>query len=183
MPVPDFSPGEVLTAAAMDSIGLWKVASANASSGSVLNISNCFTSDYTNYRITISARTSSATGLRMQLRAAGSNLGTSGYYSVRIGYPYAGGAASIVNDNNGAQWNIAIIADTTEAGATFDIYNPQIAQVTSYSFQGTDARTTGTGALISSGFYNATTVVDGISINSGVQTFDSIIVTIYGYRK
>jgi hypothetical protein len=183
MPVPDFSPGEVLTAAAMDSIGLWKITSASATSGSVLNISDCFTSDYTQYRVTVTARTASAVGLSLQLRAAGSNLGTNGYYSSRVGYPYAGGGASIANDNNAAQWQIAIIADTTEAGGSFDIFNPQIAQRTTYSLQGTDARTGGSGAFISSGFYNANTVVDGISISCGANTFSSIVVTVYGYRK
>jgi hypothetical protein len=185
MPVPDFSPGEVLTAAAMDSIGLWKITSASATSGSVLNISNCFSSDYTNYRVTVTARTASAVGLNMQLRAAGSNLGTSGYYSTRVGYPYSGGGVSLANDNNAAQWQIAIIADTTESAGSIDIFNPQIAQRTTYACQGSDSRTPAgaLGGFVSSGVYNANTVVDGISINCGANTFSNIVVTVYGYRK
>jgi hypothetical protein len=50
MPVPDFSPGEVLTAAAMDSIGLWKVAEGTLSS-TATNIVGCFSSNFRNYRI------------------------------------------------------------------------------------------------------------------------------------
>ena len=61
MPVPDFSPGEVLTAAAMDSIGLWKVASGTLS-GTATNFVGCFTSDYTNYRIVVDGITFNTTG-------------------------------------------------------------------------------------------------------------------------
>jgi hypothetical protein len=52
MPVPDFSSGEVLTAAAMDSIGLWKVASGTLSTATT-NFVGCFTDSYKNYVITL----------------------------------------------------------------------------------------------------------------------------------
>jgi hypothetical protein len=61
MPVPDFSPGEVLTAAAMDSIGLWKVTSGTLSS-TATNIVGCFSSDYRNYRIVIDQISLSSAG-------------------------------------------------------------------------------------------------------------------------
>jgi hypothetical protein len=50
MPVPDFSPGEVLTAAAMDSIGLWRIDS-KALTGSAVDFVGCFTSDYDIYKV------------------------------------------------------------------------------------------------------------------------------------
>jgi len=69
MPVPDFSPGEVLTAAAMDSIGLWlvKTQTVGAGVGSV-TVSDAFSADYDNYRIIYSGgslSSSAACGLRV----------------------------------------------------------------------------------------------------------------------
>jgi hypothetical protein len=59
MPVPDFSPGEVLTAAAMDSIGLWKVADATFTAASSVDVANCYSTNYTNYLIVARLQTSS----------------------------------------------------------------------------------------------------------------------------
>jgi hypothetical protein len=42
---PDFSSGAVLTAAQMNSVGLWKVASGSLSTATT-NFQGCFTSDY-----------------------------------------------------------------------------------------------------------------------------------------
>jgi hypothetical protein len=54
MPVPDFSPGEVLTAAAMDSIGLWLVKTQTIGTGvSSVTVSNAFSSTYDNYLVTV----------------------------------------------------------------------------------------------------------------------------------
>ena len=56
--------------------------------------------------------------------------------------------------------------------------------VTGFSGTGTDTRTSGgTGAMTGSGFYNATTAVDGFVISSGVPTFTNGSVIVYGYTK
>lgn len=187
MPVPDFSPGEVLTAAAMDSIGLWKVASASATSGANIILDGVFTSNYKNYRIVVSdVAGSGATGLNMQLRAGGSTLGTSGYYNVRNGYFYSSGAISFANDNNGAAWQIPIIISGTTAAVAdvvLDVFSPvSSTRNTGFTGQGFDGRTNGLGDMSGAGFYNATTSVDGFLINAGAQTFSNIDVTVYGYR-
>ena len=52
MPVPKFAVGEVLTAQAINQVGLWKIAS-NFLSGTATNFAGCFPTDYTNFRIVI----------------------------------------------------------------------------------------------------------------------------------
>jgi hypothetical protein len=71
MPVPDFSPGEVLTAAAMDSIGLWKIAETSFTTAATPFIDGCFSADYEHY-VALFRFTSSTTGgyTNLQLRAA-----------------------------------------------------------------------------------------------------------------
>jgi hypothetical protein len=68
MPVPDFSPGEVLTAAAMDSIGMWKIGGGTLT-GSAVNFEGVFTSNYNVYKMFFynvrSATASAEMGLRL----------------------------------------------------------------------------------------------------------------------
>jgi hypothetical protein len=83
MPVPDFSPGEVLTAAAMDSIGLWKVGQFTASGTSrALVCDNIFTSNYTAYKVVVGlGSTSNTNWLYFQgINTAGATV-TTGYGS------------------------------------------------------------------------------------------------------
>jgi hypothetical protein len=54
MPVPDFSPGEVLTAAAMDQVGMWLVKSVTIPASPVstaVDVTSCFSGDYQNYQV------------------------------------------------------------------------------------------------------------------------------------
>jgi hypothetical protein len=54
MPVPDFSPGEIWTAGAADSIGLWRVTTASVSAQPTLTVDNCFSANYQFYRVLVS---------------------------------------------------------------------------------------------------------------------------------
>jgi hypothetical protein len=181
MPVPDFSPGEVLTAAAMDSIGLWKIASVSVTSGNIIAVNNCFTSDYENYRIVMSnLKTTSNVALAFQLR--------SGTTPANTGYAF--GHAFVLFTS--ASWNLAANAGTAAnfigpgntstnppANGTIDLFQPQINQRTGMTghYQSFDA------FVLTSGSHNAgTNVYDGFQLNSA-GTFTSGTVTVYGYRK
>jgi hypothetical protein len=183
MPVPDFSPGEVLTAAAMDSIGLWKVASGSATGGAVLNIDNCFSADYRNYRIVLDdvRMTSGVVGLGLNLRVGGSN-NVLNYYNIRNGWDYASGVIATVLGSNTSVWFAGCIVDGgNSSGCVIDIFQPFLTQKTGYTSQGSDTRTAGTGGLSSSGFHNSATSFTGISISVGA-TYANINATVYGYR-
>jgi hypothetical protein len=71
MPVPDFSPGEVLTAAAMDSIGLWLVKTQTISSSppvSSVTVTDAFSAQFDNYKIVISGFGASSLGSAAYLK-------------------------------------------------------------------------------------------------------------------
>ena len=51
MPVPDFSTGEVLTAAAMNSLSSWKLADVDFTASALVEIENVFSASYDHYEI------------------------------------------------------------------------------------------------------------------------------------
>lgn len=59
MTYPSFSAGEVLTAADMNAVGLWKVADATFTAASSVDVANCYSTNYTNYLIVARLQTSS----------------------------------------------------------------------------------------------------------------------------
>jgi hypothetical protein len=161
--------------------GLVYVTNATATSGTSLSVNNCFTSTYSAYRIVITRATLGAlTGLSMRMRAAGTDQALL-YYGIRSGYDYATSAASVAATNNGSEWNLPLITDTTSAACVIDVQNPQASLKTQFSAQGADSRTAGVGALISGGMLNNTTAYDGFTIFSA-QTITSLNLTVYGYR-
>lgn len=157
------------------------VTNASATSGTSLSINNCFTSTYQAYRIIVTRATlGGLTGMSIRLRSGGTDT-TANYYSIRTGWDYATGAASVSTVNNGANFELPMITDATNAACVIDLYQPQTVLKTTISAQGSDARTNGLGALVSGGMLNNSTAYDGFSIFSG-QTITSLNVTVYGYR-
>tara|TARA_R110000868_G_scaffold270435_1_gene529742 strand:- start:57 stop:617 length:561 start_codon:yes stop_codon:yes gene_type:complete len=181
-----FTSGQILTAAQMTTlqsdIGLAYITSATATSGTSLSVNNCFTSSFSAYRIVISRATlGGVTGLSMRMRASGTDT-TTGYYSIRNGFDYTTVVATTVGLSNGGNWDLPLIADTTNASCVIDVYNPQAAFKTMISGQGADARTTGLGSLTSGGMLDNTTSYDGFTVFSA-QTITNITLAVFGYRK
>ena len=186
MPVPVFTAGEVLTAANMNQVGLWKIGTFSTTSSSNLIVDSVFTSDFTNYRLVFSEVTGSGvTGLNFGYRSGGSTINANNYYGRRQDFSYAAGGAGGASDapNTIHQMCLIISGNTTSpASAIIDIFAPQLnTRNTGVIGHGVDARTAG-GLLLYSGFYNAQTAMDGFLLNAGGQTFTNAVVTVYGYR-
>jgi hypothetical protein len=187
MSFPVFSNGDPFMATDANAIGMWKVTSTGTTSSNVLIVDNVFTTNYTNYRLVFSEITGTGvTGLSLQWRSAGATLSAANYYGLRQGFSYSAGVASPATDNGGTAHQICAIMSgntTSPASLIVDVFAPQKNnRTTSITAQGVDARTAGVGAFSYSGFYNATTAVDGFAINCGAQTYSNINVTIYGYK-
>ena len=81
MPVPDFSPGEVLTAAAMDSIGSWLVKTQDFTTADPLDLTGIFTSNYNFYELYLDYYGSSAAAtLNLQFFSGTNTIYTSSNY-------------------------------------------------------------------------------------------------------
>jgi hypothetical protein len=143
MPVPVFTAGEVLTAANMNQIGLWKVASGSiALTTSPVNITGVFDdTKFSNYRVLFNVTDRSGANSFYIKFIAGTTPTSVNYISNGIGCNVASNAAAFfarVNDGTEIQ------TGSTSGISKFalDIYDPNKAAVT--QFNGT-ATTTGIG--------------------------------------
>lgn len=195
MPVPDFSPGEILTAAAVDAIGLWRVTTctvtsvggtaATASNGVItvgtnntsITVNNAFSSDYDNYRIIYSGGAGS-TDITLSLKLGSS---TTGYYSIVNYATYAAATTGLsAGDNNAAQWTYIGYAGTNYTQIATDLIGPNLAKWTTYgnaSWAGTTIGGDSNGVHQVATAYTSFTV----GVNTGNLTGGQI--RVYGYRK
>jgi hypothetical protein len=181
MPVPDFSPGEVLTAAAMDSIGLWLVKTQTISSSpavSSVTVTDAFSADYDNYRILVSGG-SSNTPLAFALALGAS---TTGYYLGIIGTLYSSGT-SAGNDNNSNKWTVAGSAMPDGLAIDVMLTEPFLTRKTGLAiYSRIDYRTTGAGTM-GNGFHNVAASYTDFTLSVTGGTITGGTIRVYGYRN
>ena len=140
---PDFSVGQVVSAAHMDAVGLWRVTTctvtsvggtaATASNGVIttgngntsVTVSDAFSAEHRNYKVLMTYGTTSAGG-RMNMQLSGAT-GTS-YYTVAT-YLGFGTATNLAVATSGAGETSFYVADTNTAGFAvhFDLHNPFVS--------------------------------------------------------
>jgi hypothetical protein len=178
MPVPDFSPGEVLTAAAMDSIGLWLVKSQTIGSGvSSVTVTNAFSADYDAYKIVISGGVGSATAvLQTHLGAT-----VTGYYYGGDARTYAGTTLNI-QAANGSNW-YAGEASVNSLEMNIDIKQPFLAKNTTFTGAFASARTDGYWLSVGGYLANTTSYTAFTITASSAATLTGGTIRVYGYRN
>jgi hypothetical protein len=179
MPVPDFSPGEVLTAAAMDSIGLWKIASGTVTlSTTPTQITGVFSSTYRNYRLILNSSARS-TANRFDMRyLVGATQTTVNYYQGGIGAQYATNATVYMQRSNNDSTFFGQ-SGVIQQNAIIDIIAPNLAAATVHTGQLIDRETA---FAYSFGGVNTTTnAFTGfqLSTNTGTITMNY---QVFGYR-
>jgi hypothetical protein len=173
MPVPIFTAGEVLTAANMNQIGLWKVASGSiALTTSPVNITGVFDdTKFSNYRVLFNVTNRSGTNAFYIRFIAGTTPTSVNYFSNGIGCAVASDAAFFfarVNDGSAIQTS----ATSGAAKYALDIYDPNKAVVTQFNGTGTTA---GTG-------FTWGGQQDGAIAFTGVQVFLTTGTATLGYQ-
>ena len=148
---------------------------------SSVSVNNCFTSAYTNYKLILNVPTSSnAVGFR--LRASGTDASTN-YYAVNYDMFSHNTAISATAAQQATTY---IFAGSDKTQTMGEIFNPQLAQVTGFSWQGVSwepatprAQTTTTNYK---GVHNAATAYDGFTIFPITGTMTGTY-ALYGYAK
>lgn len=174
---PTFSSGSILTAAQMNSVGLWLVKTQTIGSAvSSVAVTSAFSSDYENYKILISGGTAStATDLTFILTGS-----TASYYYAQTVASYATGAVTGIAGNNTASV-ITGFAGTTNINMNLDIQSPQLAKPTQFSCARPVILTTGSSVFLS-GFHNVATAYTGFTIATVAGTMTGGTIYVYGYK-
>lgn len=181
MPVPDFSPGEVLTASAMDSIGLWKIAETTFSATTTPFINGCFTSTYDNYRIVIQCHGSAATNFNIRLRSGTSTPETGAVYD-RYGFGYLTGLTNFEAANQ-TTMNLGNVSSTSASRLVLsaDLFNPNVANIHTvlvpYVFAGNNQQ-----VILAPVRIETNTQYTGIEIYGDTGTLTGTM-RVYGYRN
>jgi hypothetical protein len=181
---PDFTSGAVLTAAQMNSVGLWKVASGSLSTATT-NFQGCFTSDYRDYRIVIDQVNFASAGDIYFRMLSGATPETSANYNWGIRGLYANGVSA---DSNLAGYTAGFTGITSAiagelTSGSFDIFNPQVATRTLLLTSSIVYNSTqGFGGRNGFSHLNLTTAYTGIQFLTLGPTVTGNVV-IYGYRK
>ena len=182
MPVPDFSPGEVFTAAAADAIGLWLVKTQTIGTAvTTQNVTSCFSATYDNYLIIISGVTCSATGGTLNYKLlSGTTPTTSGFYGNTY-YIVTGATGALTNAPfSNTSYGEFLSATTSSLNyGRMEIQAPFAAQYTRSQAFGADNNYVRWNSMV----HQSNTSYDGIQIlpNSGTMTGGTI--RVYGYRN
>jgi hypothetical protein len=175
MPVPDFSPGEIWTAGAADSIGLWLVKSQPVGTGvSSVTVTGAFSADFDNYLITYEG------GIASSQASVGLQLGstTANYYSAGLGYTWAG-LVSNFNLSNTANFGIVGYATTTFSNVECSLFGPFATRRTTMRMNTASS----TQQLVGSGYQDSATSFTAFTFLFGAATVTGGTIRVYGYRN
>ena len=174
---PDFTAGQILTAAQMDAIGLWLVKTQTVGTGvSSVAVTSAFTADFANYRIIYSGGT--MTALDQMAIQLGSS--TTAYYGTLIYASATAGVAAVATNNNNvrADW-IGGASANQAAHASVDLFSPNLAAYTKIR-NGQYAAGDNFGTY--NGEHRVATAYTGFTLFTGSGTMTGGTIRVYGYR-
>lgn len=184
MPVPDFAPGEVLTASAMDQIGLWKIKQVTFTSAadSGVNFQSIFTSSFNSYKIVCHTLTAVTNGAlpRMTFYYNVSTEQTTTYYSA-VTNSVHNATSNLTAVANGNFIALGAAADNLgDSGFVIDILGVGSAGRATVNIQYVDA--------FNGSFASGGGLVGTSQTYTGVKFFMStgniaMTATVYGYRN
>jgi hypothetical protein len=182
MSFPSFSAGEVLTAADMNAVGLWKVASTTFNASPGVEMQNCFTSDYRNYLVQVSYYGSAATNTFIQYMTGTNTKDTAATYN-RYGFYFLG---SVINLTATGQTSEFVTnhgtSSSTFSTATMTIFSPAISGVHTNSSNQAWASDSALNVFLNSN-KAATTAYTGLYFAPATATTITGTITIYGMRN
>lgn len=179
---PDFTAGQVLTAAQMNAVGLWLVKTQTIGTAvASVEVTNAFSSDYKAYKIIVQGASASANNaLILQLGPTSVSGYNSGYYRGAVLINYATAAVTGSNDNNNTQWASIGAHGTTGWGANFDLIGPNESTRTLLTFA--NAAFFADVGITGGGYHNSTNQFTSFFLKPASGTFTGGTVYVYGYR-
>ena len=180
MAFPVFASGDVLNASDMNAVGLWLVKTQTIGSAvTSVAVTSAFSSDYENYRITVSGGVAaSGQGLGLQFGST-----TTGYYDFLVYGLYTSTALTGLNTNNGSSFANVGTASTDSLHMVCDVVAPNLAKATVCTWNSARPVTNGL-QYTGGGFVNNTTQYTGFTLTvGGGATMTGGTIRVYGYRN
>lgn len=181
---PVFTAGQVLTAAQMNKVGAWLVTNATFSAVSAVNVNNCFTSDFINYRVTwLIDASSTSQNVAFRLRASGTDSSASYYFSGLAGNLAADTTGYFTRSNNATSATVATTFQNGQRYMDLTLYGPQLARATFFAGQYVSSNEFITYNV--GGGHNVATAYDGFSLLAGAGSPATIggEYWVYGLRE
>ena len=166
--------------------GLVYITRTTFSSSTAVNVDNCFTSNFTNYVITLNMTGASAnTNVNMRLRTGGSTDASS-VYNLAGFISYMGSSILSAASSGGptTDWFLGShdINNYPNMPFRIEVMNPQVAYRTAIFSMGWQPVNPQPYYRHIGGVTNNTTQYDGFSILASSGTFSGSV-TVYGYRQ
>jgi hypothetical protein len=180
MPVPIFAVGEVLTAANMNQIGMFKIAETTFSNAATPFIDGCFSADFEHY-LAIFRMTSSAQGQYTNIQLRNGTTPKAANYN-RAGFLFTPGAVTSSDSSGNGQDGFRLTGQST-AGiyATAEFFRPFTTSETGYKSSSSYQQGV---SLIYSGAQTESYSATGFQvISSGNSVTYTGTMRVYGYRN
>ena len=174
---PDFSSGAVLTAAQMNSVGLWLVKTQTIGTGvSSVTVTGAFSTDYENYLITVSGGSNNISGSALNLKLGATVTGY--YYS--LSYSTYNTTPAATGGLNVGNWDYVGSGQTTGLNAVIELNSPFLSKGT--SIRSSIANSTFY-AGNQAGYLNNSTSYTSFILATSVGTMTGGTIRVYGLRN
>ena len=176
---PDFTTGQVLTAAQMNAVGLWLVKSQTIGTGvSSVTVTGAFSSDFNRYKITVDGGVGS-TVADLQLKLGST---ATGYYGFLNYGTYTSNTVLGFALSNGSSFGYAGAGSTETLFVDAELSNPFEAKRTVLASRFAVAATTSSSAHFT-GYLNDNTSYTAFTLTASTGTMTGGTIRVYGYKK
>ena len=181
---PDFTTGQVLTAAQMNAVGLWLVKTQTIDSAvSSVTVTNAFSADYDAYKIVVSGGVFSTTmNLTFQLGPSSVTNYNTLYYYRNIGLTWAG-AASNIQGANASTIEYAGVGTVDDISLNVEVINPFLSKFTHFNSVRIFSSAVGDAQNMAAVHRVASSFTDFKIAGLSGGTFTGGTIYVYGYRN
>lgn len=180
----EYYSGSAWVAIGGSSGALTYITQSSFSASSAVNVNNCFTSTYRNYKIIVNINSASADAqaVYIKMRASGTDSSASYYwYGLE---PNAGADTLYINRGSNVSTGNGIgYQGVNGLSSSIEVWDPQLAQITHTAAQFASSLTSIPAVVgFANGTHNVATSYDGFSLIPGSGTITGVV-RVYGYAN
>jgi hypothetical protein len=185
MSYPSFITGEILTAADMNAVGLWLVKTQTLT-GSIADITNCFSSDYDSYKVVVSNFNKTTTTVRSVTMQMLNNTtpDASSNYSWMYNLAYGANLGGNSSTQNTSNYEIALLSNRAGQHVEIEFNSPFLTQASSIGFKSVTFQSDVNSYIVrhGGGGHNVAASYNGFRLQTTTDSLSGTV-RVYGYRN